>query len=818
MTPTEIRLQLLANGYTPLPNIGKTTYLKGWPSIEVTPELIEGWRRKRSRWADTGIRVENGLCVIDFDINHEAADDIADALEDRFPALAQALLRFGKGTKRAWFLRCDEPFTRIHTRRWLGPGADLDRDGTQVVEVFGGSSPRQFGAFGAHTRGPDGEIEISYSWAVDSWDHGSAAGTIGNSPLLVPLADLPEITKATVYEIVDFCEAELVEHGFAPVVRTTKGESEATRVYDLTDEMVFETNTGERDVPLQELRNRRGEAGLRVSASFIEPGREHSLTRCLVGTSHSGEITIWDSATGVTHMPQGSREAEGERTHAERAELLKRIAEKAEQIKTQRQTKPSAEDSAAQVASKLLRSYAWCPTRQLQIVPFWSTSTEAGMTLTNFRTTMLPYAEDDVGPRGGIKKINPADLWVASPQRVQVEGLQLRPDMPRPIFEEHGKRWVNTYDPEIHSVGSARGGSPQGGLDLLEQLLPDLDERRWFSQWLAHKYRFPDVPGPAVVMVARQHGTGRGTLGELVKALFGARYVGAVGFDHFAGRTYQSQYTEWQADSLVVIVNESSTADAGSVYRAKHDTYERLKEIVDPRASERQIIAKGLRAFRARVCASYLIFTNNPDALPLPAGDRRFWVGTNGEPREPEFWQDIDDWLRVPANIAAFAQWLADLDLDGFDPYAVPPMTKGKRAMTALSLSDIDRGLELALEALPGALIVPEQVIGLMRSVRDEWSFEYPDRWEGIARRALQRQLVRVGEVKDGPDWVVKIEGKKYPVYARTERDAGRWRSGSMGGDLRQEVLRNGVPGGDIKNTLQRLQTIVDNTKKGDGS
>ena len=553
-----------------------------------------------------------------------------------------------------------------------------------------------------------------------------------------------------------------------------------------------------------------GEPGLRCSASWLEPGAGHSLTRCIVGLNHNGTMTLWDAAYGVTHMPADSPEADGERARMERRELLARVAEKTEQLKSQRQTKPNAEDSAAQVANKLLKSYAWCPTRQLQVVPFWSTSTEDGMTLTNFRTTMLPYAEIELGPRGGEKKINPADLWVSAVDRLTVAGLQLRPDRERPVFEEAGKKWVNTYDPEIHDT---EGGDASGGLALLEQLLPDRAEREWFARWLAHKYRFPHIPGPAVVMVARQHGTGRGTLGELVKLLFGARYVSTIGFDHFAGRTYQSQYTEWQADSLVVIVNESSTADGGSAYRTKHDTYERLKEIVDPSMQERKIIAKGLKSFQAVVCASYLIFTNNPDALPMPADDRRFWVGTNGEKRDPAFVREVREWMASPANIAAFASWLADLDLTGFDAFADPPMTGGKLAMTEMSASDIDRAFEQAVLALPGELVVPEQVLAAMRDIKHENGYAFPDRWEEIARRLVTRQLVRVG-VKDGPGWTIKVESRKHPVYARTTSRATHWRNRASEDAFRREVLRSGVPGTTLAGIAAKVHLAVDNKPK----
>lgn len=772
LAPSDIRLRLLANGYTPLPTLEKRCFMKGWPTVAVDEAAIVDWARRHSRWQDTGIRVQDGLGVFDLDINHEVMNVVVDTLEKEEPAVSETLLRHGTGFKEAWFFRVDEPFTRIFTRRWLAPGT-VEDDGAHGVEVFGGASSRFFGSFGANKREPDGSVAVAYSWE-------------GASPLDVPLADLPVITKAHVFKMIDLVERVLEQEGWTPVQRSKKGESEAERVYDLTDGMVFQCNDGV-DRTLTEMQAVAGEEGLKCSASWLEGPSAKRRDRCLVARTHSGAVSVWESASGETHLPASLKPTT---EVADQREMMNRVAEKLQELKDRRRLKLSSADGAYQAANKLLETYAYCANQQLVVVPIWATSITDGMTLTAFRNKYAQYVEDgEPGPRGGVKKIHAADLWLTSDQRVTVEGLRMRPDMPRPTFEEDGKSYINIYNPEVHDHD---GGDPATGVAFLEHLLPDEVERRWFTQWLAYKYRNPSVPGPAVVMVAREHGTGRGTLGELLKLLFGARYVRSIGFDHFAGRTYQSQYTEWMADSLIVLVNESSTADNGSAYRTKHDTYERLKEIVDPRAQTRTIIGKGIKAYDALVCASCAIFTNNPDALPLPASDRRFWVGTNGEVQDVRYWDAVNAWMNQPANIAAFAAWLLDVDLTGYSPYAVPPMTVGKAAMTELASSPIDHAFEEAVRFLPGEVLIPEQIITAMREYKEVHNAEYPDRWEPIARRLAQRKLFRIG-VKDGANWNVKYENKKYPVYARTQRLATIW-TGADGTDLRREALSSGLP------------------------
>lgn len=447
------------------------------------------------------------------------------------------------------------------------------------------------------------------------------------------------------------------------------------------------------------------------------------------------------------------------------------------------------DDEFAKVVARLLATYAFAPERtQLPVVPIEMQSVTGGMTFRNFQQKMAPMSLEVDGPRGGVKRLNPADAWMVNSGRLTVAGLQLRPDRPTPIFEESKRTYINLYRPALHP---AEGGDHLSGLLLLQQLLPEESERRWFIQWLAHKVRHPDVPGPAIVMVARGFGSGRGTLGKLLKCIFGGRYVKTVGFDIVAGRNYQSQYTDWVADALVVIVNESSTSEGSSPYRAKHDTYERLKETISPAAEIRQFVVKSLPAFEAPCFASYLIFTNNPDALPLPAGDRRFWVGTNGALRADEFWSGIYKWMDDPLNVGAFVRYLLAVDLSDYSPYSIPPMTRGKEAMTELSTSPMDRAFDTAMDRLPGAVFVPDQVLDTMFLAQDS-SEPFPHEWRGHAARIVKQRTHRVG-LRDGSNYHIRLGSpKKHAIYARTRQEADEW-TYRQPDELRAEIEMNGT-------------------------
>lgn len=782
-----LRLQLLSNGYMPLANRDKRSFLKGWPTVVVTPDVIQLWSRRKRREAATGIRVENHLAVIDLDIDHPVIEDIAAAIEQIVPE--GYLLRRGKGYKEAWFVRTAELFSRIHTRRWVAPGV-VEDDGTHSIEIFGGGSPRQFGAFGAHTLDDNGNARISYEWD-------------GPSPADTPLASLPELTKEQFFLICDTAERMLEKAGFTFVKRSVAGESEAVRVYDLTDDMVFDLDTGESDVPLADVAKRAGSETLRCSARWLEGDSAVNRSRCLIGVTRAGHLMIWESASGTTHM-------EASKKPIDRQELLDRAAEALKALETKQQHKIDEADDGYVVAAKIRETYVFNPASSNHAaVPLWASELDAGLSVTAFRQLMLPYVAVETGPRGGEKRINPVDMWMSDRRRYAVDGVRMAPDQPRPTFEEDGQTFLNVYDPPLHD---AEGGDAGIGWELIEQILPDATEREWFTQWLAYKFMNPDIPGPAVILVAASaFGTGRGTLATLLEKLFGQSYVRTLPFHIFAGQTYQSQYNDWLVGSVVAFVNESAdtSSSGGSTYKTKVNTYEHLKELIDPRPRMTHIVRKGENSYRARTHASFIIATNHRDALPLPPGDRRFAVLTNGQPREQAFWTRIHGWLEDPANIAAFARALEQVDLTGYNPYAPPIMTTAKQTMIDLAGSELDHAVNQMLEEARGALFTTEQVLGWLRTLRTRYSYDYPDNWQVIAKRLVLNRFTRIGH-RNGKNWLLPHAGLQVPVYAVNAADADLWTNAAPADAVKELSLNEPdavAPGAMIQTVFGGVRT-----------
>ncbi len=772
MTPEQIRLQLLANGYTPIRNHDKRTFMEGWPKAVITEDEIRRWTRRFSRDTATGIRVENGLMVIDFDIDDRSATDaIYNAVMDAVPALADGskplLVRTGKGAKEAWYVRCEELFGRIFSHGWVRPGETED-DGVHRVEIFGGGMPRQFGSFGPHTKKrDDGEVLVSYSWQDKA------------SPLDVRQSELQLLTKDDCFLICDTVDRELAALGWQQVLLSKKGEGDGSRVYDLTDDMFFDLNTGER-VSLQHLRGMAAEGvdGVRCSASWLEGPGAVNRSRCIIGHDHAGRVTVWESSNGETHFEKAFAPREYE---ADLTRLRERLAE----VTDARRNRIQPTDRALVAATKMLQTYAYCAHPAPLIYPLDARSLDAGLTIPAMRFRMMPNCDVETGQRGGRTVTNPLDIFMGSEQRIEVAGARLRPDQPARLYEEDGKKWINIYHPPVHD---ATGGSPDVGITFLEHLLPDPDERRWFSQWLGYKLRHPHVPGPAVLMVARNFGTGRGTLGTLVSKLMGAEYVTTLPFHMFAGKSYQSQYDDWGAETLMAVITEASEAGDTSKFVAKHDTYTHIKSLVEPSADGTRRYVSKKQHFRAKAFTSYLIATNDVDALPIPAHDRRFAVLSNGDAGDPEFWIMVNRWMADPANVAAFYHYLCAVDMTGYSPFEAPPKTEAQVMMAALGRSALDHCIDEAFARLLSPAYTVEQIARLVEIIsREDDTLELPDHWRKIIRREVIKRSYRVG-VPNGINWQPLINGTRTAVFARTKKDADTLK---LFDKLREEVGLN---------------------------
>jgi uncharacterized protein DUF5906 len=375
---------------------------------------------------------------------------------------------------------------------------------------------------------------------------------------------------------------------------------------------------------------------------------------------------------------------------------------------------PARPDANAPFAEKLtwLRlTHAYCPAID-RVVKLYEPSDECTLLWTAFAREYKSWCEFSTGSRGGQHVAYATALWEALPDRLVIAGVRMRPDRDFPIYREGGQTFKNTFRRAEHS-GS---GDITEWTQFMAHLLPIAVEREWFLDWLAHKWCYPAIPGVAVVMVAVDaggrplYGAGRGILRDIIARLLGAKYVRPIDFNILTGTSSQATYTDWAAYSLLVTVNEAKEhVDAGR-WSERRATYERLKELIDPRPTERTFQVKGLPAFRGLCFASFFVASNHSDALQIPPEDRRFAVLSNGKRMAAEMADKLAAWMEQEGNIAELARSLEQRDLTKFDPYLAFDTT-AKVTMQELARDDLDEALAAIKDKLgPTALFTSEQI------------------------------------------------------------------------------------------------------------
>jgi hypothetical protein len=199
-TPTQVRTQLIASGFVPIPVAGKVPALERWEQrAETSQEDLDVWRKKFPAASNTGILCERSP-VLDIDILDVAASDAAiKFVRERFGNLGKIILRYGRRPKCAIPFRTDTPFAKVQIGL-IAPGGSTG----QKIEIL--ARGQQCVVHGIHpdTREP-------YVW------------TDGN-PGSIKRADLPLIDGAAAQALVEGITDLLVrEHGYRRVESAARG-------------------------------------------------------------------------------------------------------------------------------------------------------------------------------------------------------------------------------------------------------------------------------------------------------------------------------------------------------------------------------------------------------------------------------------------------------------------------------------------------------------------------------------------------------------------------------------------------------------------
>ncbi len=672
MTPHETRLQLLKAGYLPVPLRGKRALIKGWTKARIDETWLE---QHAATGANTGVRCDN---LVVFDIDSEAlAGTIQGWVEDTFDFMPAVRGRPNSERRALVFRNVGVvPFRR--SAKYVD---QLGRE--HVIERLTGSR-HQLAAIGVHPSG------APYTWPkpLPLWEH------------------LPVLSEGVADQIFDWCEqaldAKTLSEGWAVASSRSVGGSDAEPI--LTLDMEFTALGGCPGAP---------DGPVTVADArewLLEAGTDAYINCHLDGvraSSDSGAGRMRVDASGVFLLADFAHR----KMFSLAPEVARRLSDGADDM--------LADSAPAQLALK--------PTTTVPAKAEALAALVADWVYVAADNTCSRVARPNIAiPMVGFRNLHPGlgNAWLHFQDTKRVECRALLPDQPPGVvLVDEETSTLNTYV----APSFPEGGSSRVFFKFLRHLLPHREECELFLSWLATKVAKPWLRLHGLVMVAAaRQGTGRGTLIQIMSKLLGEGYTASVDIDTLLGRTYQSQYTDFLADNLLVVVEEAR--DSGGIgarfndWNARKTAYERLKALVDPTGKTAHIVRKGQQNTQQRVFCSFFIATNHSDALAIEPGDRRFIVLRNGLPLSdnPDLMHEIHAWVNHPENIGALKRDLLSGLSEGvaYDPFGMPPETPGKVAMVQENQSEIDEVIVDLLTAMRERgvrMVSGEQVLNWVR-------------------------------------------------------------------------------------------------------
>ena len=296
------------------------------------------------------------------------------------------------------------------------------------------------------------------------------------------------------------------------------------------------------------------------------------------------------------------------------------------------------------------------------------------------RMTPRAFVEHAYAPRiyyeeretqNGTKLIehSAAKEWLKWQQRATVRRTTYAPGQPRITTAGELNLWPGwAIEPEKGDVAPWHDF-----LDYLFEGCPP-EHRKWFEQWLAYPLQHPGTKlYSAVVMWSRLHGTGKSTVGYIMRRIYGSNFTEIQDHHIF------SNHNEWAENRQFVMADEIT----GGGSNKKHIA-DRLKSMITQK--ELRLNPKYVPSYAVPDCINYFFTSNHADAFFLEDDDRRFFIHeVTQPPLQPEdFRNRYLNWLEAGQGrgTRALFHYLLTLDLTDFDPQGRAPETAAKREMT----------------------------------------------------------------------------------------------------------------------------------------
>lgn len=199
---------------------------------------------------------------------------------------------------------------------------------------------------------------------------------------------------------------------------------------------------------------------------------------------------------------------------------------------------------------------------------------------------------------------------------------------------------------------------------------------QWLLKWLAYPLQHPGAKMKTAVVMHGGQGTGKNLFFETIVRIYGG-YGRVVGQD-----AVEDKFNDWASKKLFIVADEVVARD--EMYHSKN----RLKVLV---TSDRiRINPKNLASYEEANHCNLVFLSNETMPMALEKDDRRYAVIWTPPKWDAERYNAVLAELH-DGGVAALHHHLLGLDLAGFGPATLPPMTEAKADLIELGMDSSER-------------------------------------------------------------------------------------------------------------------------------
>lgn len=665
--------KLVHNGYTVVPIKPGAKYptLSGWQDAK--RELVEQYIE---HYPDAGVGILTKYTpAIDIDFMDR---EIVHEIEKRcIELLGIAPIRVGRAPKELLLFRTDEPFNKLSSRIYLDP---ITEDKCQL-EILGDG--QQFVAYAQH---PD--THKPYVW-LDKLQ-----------PLHVNASDLPLLTYENAKLLIKFVDELLCKswpiYGANKTRDVLPGANTSFDAAQRTD--LFLSGN---DDPLTNTH--------KVDDATPEDFKE------ILDTVDADDYPIWfkvgmalyhqydGDEIGFEIWDEWSQKSDkynagvmSKKWHTFKAENEKAPATARYILKLAGMQPPSKKASFDKMIENLIHVHKGDRIYDLSVAPHLALSKtqECRSAFKHLKTPVL------VGKKE--KLMSSFTLWENESTRKLARDVVYDPNCSR-YYEEAGEWFVNEFFMPDH-----KPTTDESDIEIIINhflyLLVDDVEREWFLDWLAFNVQFPGRRSKLTpLIIATAHGTGRGWIIELLKALLGKWNVQSTKMSVLSGEGNAGAYQDFLHKSLVCAIHEIRESA-----NAKYTINDKVRDYLDAPSLELNLKYGAKGTFD--IYTNFILMSNHTDALILPEEDRRINVLqgpaiANGV----QYYEDLYGVLDNARAIEQYFWYLKRRDLTQFKRTARMD-TKARSIMMELGTSDIEQAINQIFENPPHDVMSTRQV------------------------------------------------------------------------------------------------------------